>query len=272
VLLCQGTFPWVNGWQTRRFDRRVCGRTRILGGIGCVESIEGRGEVFLITSFVCARGSISANRTLSFIPWRDDMNILVVLAHPNPESFNHAIAHAAVGSLRSAGHDVIFHDLCEEQFPSSITAEEIPSDAATPPVIQQHCRELREADGIIVVHPNWWGQPPAVLKGWIDRVIRPGVAYRFEETDQGEGVPVGLLRARAAMVFNTSNTPAEREQAVFHDPLETIWKNCVFDLCGVKTFFRRMFGVVVASSPTQRAQWLEEVRESVTSYFPATDG
>ncbi len=111
--------------------------------------------------------------------------------------------------------------------------------------------------------------PPAILKGWIDRVMRPGVAYRFLEGDGGEGVPVGLLRAKAAIVFNTSNTPAEREQNVFGDPLETLWKTCIFDLCGVKTFHRRMFGVMVTSTPEQRARWLEEVRRTMDGFFPA---
>lgn len=197
------------------------------------------------------------------------MNILIILAHPSRQSFNHAIAETAANALRSAGHRVVFHDLCAEQFPSDLPAEEIPSDAVVPPPIEQHCRELREADGIIIVHPNWWGQPPAVLKGWIDRVIRPGVAYRFDESDSGDGVPIGLLKAQAAIVFNTANTPAEREQAVFKDPLETIWKNCIFDLCGVKTFHRRMFGVIVTSSLDQRKQWLHEVEETVMQHFPA---
>ncbi len=196
------------------------------------------------------------------------MNVLVLLAHPRRQSFNHAIAEAASRALRAAGHRVIFHDLCEERFPADLPAEEIPDDGVVPPLIWQHCAELREADGIIAIHPNWWGQPPAILKGWIDRVVRPGVAYRFQETDGGEGIPIGLLRARAALVFNTSNTPLERERAVFQDPLETIWKNCVFDLCGVKTFYRRMFGVVVTSSLEQRTQWLMEVEERVTQYFP----
>ena len=120
-----------------------------------------------------------------------------------------------------------------------------------------------------MVHPNWWGQPPAILKGWIDRVIRPGVAYRFDETDSGEGVPIGLLRARSAVVFNTSNTPIGRERTVFHDPLESIWKDCIFDLCGVTNFFRRMFCVVVTSSEDQRNHWLREVEETVASNFPA---
>ncbi len=67
--------------------------------------------------------------------------------------------------------------------------------------------------------------PPAILKGWVDRVIRPGVAYEFLEGDGGEGVPCGLLRARAVLVFNTGNTYLEREMKIFGDPLETIWKN-----------------------------------------------
>ena len=53
-------------------------------------------------------------------------------------------------------------------------------------------------------------QPPAILKGWIDRVMRPGVAYEFLEGGSGKGVPNGLLKAKAALVFNTSNTPEDR--------------------------------------------------------------
>jgi len=59
----------------------------------------------------------------------------------------------------------------------------------------------------------------------------------FSPIPAKEGIPIGLLQAKAAVVFNTSNTPPQREQAAFGDPLETIWKNCIFDLCGVKTFF-----------------------------------
>lgn len=196
------------------------------------------------------------------------MKILIVLAHPRRESFNYAIADVARRALCSAGHHVLFHDLCEEEFPSHLTAEEIPDGGVVPPVVERHCRELGEAEGIVIVHPNWWGQPPAILKGWVDRVFRPGVAYRFLETDSGDGVPIGLLPARSALVFNTSNTPPDREQAVFGDPLETLWKNCIFDLCGVKEFFRRTFSVVVTSTEAQRAQWLEEVQRAVLECYP----
>jgi NAD(P)H dehydrogenase (quinone) len=122
-------------------------------------------------------------------------------------------------------------------------------------------------DGIIIIHPNWWGQPPAILKGWMDRVLRPGTAYEFLDGDKGEGVPNGLLNAKAALVFNTSNTEIEREKKVFGDPLETIWKNCIFGLCGSVRFRRKMFTIVVTSSDAQRKQWLREAREMVAAFF-----
>lgn len=112
------------------------------------------------------------------------------------------------------------------------------------------------------------GAAPAILKGYIDRIFRPGVAYRFEEGDGGEGIPRGLLKAKAAVVFNTSNTSLERETEVFGDPLETLWKNCIFDLCGVSTFYRRTFGVIVTSAAEQRRAWLDEVQDMVNRYFP----
>jgi NAD(P)H dehydrogenase (quinone) len=196
------------------------------------------------------------------------MKVSVILGHPDRTSFNHAIAAAAVEALRRNGHDVRFHDLHEEGFDPLLPTEEIPSDAALPPEIAQHCAEIAEADGIIVVHPNWWGQPPAILKGWVDRVIRPGVAYEFLEDDGGEGVPNGLLKAKVAIVFNTSNTETEREKRVFGDPLQAIWKACIFDLCGVTSFHRRMFNILVTSSEEQRDKWLEEVVHMVRECFP----
>ena len=188
------------------------------------------------------------------------MKILIILGHPNSESLNHAIAHAVRDDLREVGHDIMFHDLYAEQYDPMLVAREIPESGEITPQVQAHCKELCSADGIVIVHPNWWGGPPAILKGWIDRTFRPGLAYRFEEGDSGEGIPVGLLHARAAVVLNTSNTPQKREQTAFGDPLEVLWRRCIFDLCGVKTFRRKMFSVVVTSSNQQRLRWIEEAK------------
>ncbi len=197
------------------------------------------------------------------------MNLSVILGHPRPDSLNHALARAAAAAAREAGHDVRFHDLQAEGFDPVLAAGEEPSGAVLPPLVELHCREIAEADGIVVVHPNWWGKPPAIMAGWIDRVLRPGVAYRFEEGDGGEGVPVGLLRARAAVVLHTANTVPEREARVFGDPLERIWRDCDFGLCGVRRVERRTFTVVVTSTPAERRSWLEEARALVAREYPA---
>jgi putative NADPH-quinone reductase len=196
------------------------------------------------------------------------LNVLVVVAHPDPSSFNHALASAAVGAARARGHSVVLHDLHAEGFDPVLPRAEFPKDAPLTPEVRRHCADLAAADGIVIVHPNWWGQPPAILKGWIDRVVRPGVAYAFEEGDGGEGVPTGLLRARTAVVLNTSNTPPAREREAFGDPLEAIWKRCVFGLCGVHDVRRRTYGVVVTSTPAQRAAWLADAGDLVASAFP----
>jgi len=198
------------------------------------------------------------------------MNVVVIVAHPNMISFNRAIADASAKILRRNGHNVIFHDLYEEGFDPVLPGAEIPRDAYLQTDIEVYCAEVASAEGFVIIHPNWWGQPPAILKGWIDRVFRPGVAYEFKEGDSGEGIPIGLLRAKTAIIFNTSNTPNEREMEVFGDPLETLWKDCIFGLCGVENFYRKMFGIVVTSTPGERREWLHHVEETVNRYFPAT--
>lgn len=195
------------------------------------------------------------------------MHISVILAHPNPASFNHAIAQTVVATLEANGHTIWFHDLYAEGFDPLLYHEEFPKGAPLPPEIQQHCDEIAAADGIVIVHPNWWGQPPAILKGWVDRVIRPGVAYEFLEGDSGEGVPIGLLKAKVALVFNTSNTSEKRENEIFGDPLQLLWKNCIFDLCGVPAFYRKMYRIIVTSTREERRAWLADVKTIVSQHF-----
>jgi len=199
------------------------------------------------------------------------VRISVILAHPDKTSLNHAIASTVVGQLEKNGHGVSFHDLYAENFDPLLVGEEIAKDTVLPEPVKTHCEEVRQADGIVVIHPNWWGQPPAVLKGWIDRVIRPGIAYEFLEGDSGEGIPKGLLKAETAVVFNTSNTLPEREKQTFGDPLETIWRNCIFGLCGVGNFHRRTFSPVVTSTEIERKEWLKETGTLIDNIFPEAE-
>jgi NAD(P)H dehydrogenase (quinone) len=192
------------------------------------------------------------------------MNVYVLIGHQKQGSFCHANAAAAVEELKAAGHQVVYHDLYAEGFDPLLPHEEIPNGSPLHPVIEQHCREVSAADGYIIVHPNWWAMPPAILKGWLDRVLRQGVAYRF-----GPGGVEPLLRGRRAVVFSTSNTPREDELRLFGDPLENLWKTCIFGFCGVDDFCRRNFEPIILSTPQQRRDWLEDVRSLVRRKFPS---
>ncbi len=79
-----------------------------------------------------------------------------------------------------------------------------------------------------------------------------------------------MLRAKAAVVLNTSNTAPDREARVFGDPIDTLWRNCIFGLCGIDTVYRETYSIVVTSSGAQRAQWLERTRALLRRAFPQT--
>lgn len=191
------------------------------------------------------------------------MLALAVIAHPSPASFSHALAEAATSTLAALGYDIQRHDLYAEGFNPVQPVGETQNTRSDDEQVEQHCRSLQAADFIVVAHPNWWSQPPAILKGWVDRVFRLDTAYAYPVGTGLEGVPVGLLRAKAALVLNTSNTPWAREQEVFGDPLDRLWKSSIFGLCGVAEVGRRMFGPMVTSSAPEREAWLEEVRDLV---------
>jgi NAD(P)H dehydrogenase (quinone) len=182
---------------------------------------------------------------------------LVVVAHPAPDSLNHALAERVRRTWADAGLNVIVRDLHAEQFNPVLTLEEQRGSGSRDPVVQAHISDLRAADLLAVVHPNCWGAPPAIMKGWIDRVFAPEAAYAFDKGgDQGD-TPTGLLRIRHAIVLNTGNTDPQRERETFGDPLDAIWRRCVLEYCGVARVERELFGVVATSSPEDRRRWLD---------------
>ena len=138
------------------------------------------------------------------------MKIFVLIGHQRVGSFCHAIAATAIEELKAAGHEVIYHDLYAEKFDPILYEEEIPRDAELPPVIKQHCEEVAAADGYIVVHPNWWAMPPAILKGWLDRVFRQGVDYQFGP----DGVEGLLGGPQGGRLHHLEHAPRRRTAAL----------------------------------------------------------
>ncbi|MGW6915809.1 NAD(P)H-dependent oxidoreductase [Kitasatospora sp. NPDC054939] len=190
----------------------------------------------------------------------------VYLAHPRPGSFNHALYGAVLDELRGRGCEVVAHDLCAEGFDPLLAPDETGTvDAATAardPQLARHRAEVAGLDALVLIHPNWWGMPPAVLTGWVQRVLVPGVAYKLGTAD---GDPVGLLRAGRALVLNTSDTPEQREREEFGDPLDRIWSACVLPYVGIDDVRRVVFRTVTDSTEDTRAAWLDRARREAAA-------
>jgi NAD(P)H dehydrogenase (quinone) len=185
---------------------------------------------------------------------------MVVVAHPDPTSLNHALAHAVFGALTEAGLDTTLFDLHTEGFNPVLTRAEARGAASDDRHIQHHISALKRASFLAVVHPICWGAPPAMMKGWMDRVFAPGAAYAFSKASDAGDTPLGLLGVKSALVINTSNTLEQREVNAFGDPLERIWRDCLLGYCGVARTDRRVFRVVATSTAEERTSWIAEAR------------
>lgn len=195
------------------------------------------------------------------------MKVSVIVAQNKTESFNHGIADQVCSTLREMNHEVTIHDLYRENFnPVLPVGEEKLPEENLPQDIRDYLTEIREANGLVFVHPNWWGGPPAILRGWVDRVLRQGSVYNF--TPDG---PVSYIGDKIVQVFSTSNTPRDVELNFYNDPIENFWKVLVFGLLGSKSFERRNFEQIILSTPEERKAWLDVVEQTIQRRFQATD-
>jgi len=190
----------------------------------------------------------------------------VILAHPYEKSFNHAIYKTVIETLKEKRIGIYCHDLYHEEFSPVLTRSELGKDKSQDNNVNKYAEELIDSDLLVFIHPNWWGQPPAILKGYIDRVIRPPYAYDFPEGDSGGGLPTKVLKTKIGIVFNTSNTEEQRENDYFGDPLQNIWEKCVFGFLGIEKTHRRMFRIIAESSPEERRNWLDMVKMDIVKF------
>ena len=167
------------------------------------------------------------------------MHVLIVYAHPEPTSFNGALKDRAVAALAGAGHTVTVSDLYAERF-DPVAGRHDCTTVADPARFhyqseQEHAarhggvaadlaREqarVAAADALLLQFPLWWGGVPAILKGWIDRVLAYGFGYvdgrRFER---------GLLVGRRAMVSVTTGGPETRfgPDGVYGEIEKVLWQ------------------------------------------------
>jgi NAD(P)H dehydrogenase (quinone) len=137
------------------------------------------------------------------------MQVLVVHAHPEPLSFNHAVARTAVTALRDAGHAVDVIDLYGQGYrPAMSEAERRAYETDRPvldPVVAEHARMVRRAETLVFVYPTWWSSLPAMLKGWMERTLVMGVAFELDE--QTRRVRPLLTGVRTIVGISTYGSP-----------------------------------------------------------------
>lgn len=142
------------------------------------------------------------------------MSVLVVCAHPGADSFNRAITDAVERGLARAGHDSTTLDLYALGFTAAMTPDEhlayqawAPGSAEPPildPMVAEHAELVRSARTIVFVYPTWWSQPPAILKGWLERVLVPGVAFTFDARGK---VQPGMQHVKRVVGISTYGAP-----------------------------------------------------------------
>lgn len=135
------------------------------------------------------------------------MNALIVIAHPNPASFNYGLLERAERALKTNGHDVRVRDLCKQPFKATMDSEELGKAQVGehPNDVLEEQKLLSWADHIVFIYPLWWFDRPAVLKGWCDRVLNHGYAFSYDES----GV-TGLLAGKTGTVMITAGgTPKD---------------------------------------------------------------
>jgi NAD(P)H dehydrogenase (quinone) len=145
------------------------------------------------------------------------MRIVLVVAHPDPNSFSHAIASTARVTLEHCGHQVTTLDLYAEGFRTAMTPEErIAYHSDQPmldPMVASHAGVVKQAEALVFVYPTWWSMMPAILKGWLERVMVPGVGFVFDEQHH---VRRGLVNVHRVIGISTYGAPWAYVKAI-HD-------------------------------------------------------
>ena len=211
------------------------------------------------------------------------MNVLIVYAHPEPKSFNAALAGRARAALEEAGHRVTVSDLYGEGFDPVAGRHDFASvanpdifhyqseqalavrDKAFAPEIAREQQRVADADFLILQFPLWWGGAPAILKGWFERVL----AYGFGYVD-GSRYDTGLFRGRHALLsVTTGGTPARFGPDGVYGPIDRVlWQSqrLILQYLGYETEEPYVAYAAPRVSDGERAAYLDELARRVVAF------
>lgn len=187
------------------------------------------------------------------------MRVLLVYAHPNPNSFNRAMLEACQAGLEASGHQVRIKDLYQENFDPVLRAEHLAElqQGVIPQKIAHEQEALLWAEGLVFIYPLWWFDRPAILKGWFDHVLTNGTAFEYSP----EGVK-GLLPCQRALVLITAGGDEEYFRKT--DAEHLIYRpvtDGTLAFCGIPHIKHRIYYNVPSLSAEKRQAILQEIED-----------
>lgn len=185
------------------------------------------------------------------------MNTLIILGHPRKDSFCAALAQSYREGAEQAGVQIRQLVLADLQFDPQVHLP-APEDQALEDDLRQAQALLEWADHLVFVYPGWWGTMPALLKGFLDRVLLPGFAFAY----QADGGWKPLLKGKTAQLIVTMDMPSWVYRWIYKQPGHHAMQRSILGFCGVRTTRILAFGPVKESTPLQRAEWLEQARST----------
>ena len=183
------------------------------------------------------------------------MRCLLILAHPRRDSLCGALFDACAEGAREAGVECRQLILSEMQFDPNVHAISPEQQPLEPDLVRAQ-RDIDWAEHMVLVYPTWWGTFPALLKGFLDRVLMPGFAFRHVTHDRWDK----LLAGRTADLLTTMDTPPLVYRFIYRAPGQQALARATLDYCGIRSARIEVFGPVVTAAASQRQQWLARAR------------
>ena len=179
--------------------------------------------------------------------------IFIIYGHYSDKSFNAAIKDEFIKTVKENGNEVDLVDLYKENF-NPVFAGEKP-DA----VVFDHQKRIENSDVIVLIAPIWNFRMPAILEGWIDKVLSPPWAFRFKKIFGNYGYPVGNLTGKKAIVFCTYGSPQFAIRTFFLNMPTKRLRRGVFNICGIKDVIYKRYFAVPFVSDEKRKKFLKDV-------------
>lgn len=182
--------------------------------------------------------------------------IVIINGHPNPESFNAAIAKAYHEGAAAAGaeiREIVIRDL---RFDPNL-AHGYQQRTELEPDLIAAWETIQWANHLVWVHPVWWGGLPAITKGFIDRLFLPGMAFRYRENSVFWDK---LMTGKSAHIITTLDQPSLYYRLVFGRPSVNQLRRSVLKFCGITPVRVTYIGIVKTANADKRKQWLDKIR------------